>query len=467
MTKNLLKASLWGILTLSALQSCRAEDGLVQKQQEKDMRFSVFVQKEGKTINYSDGFAYLMTRYDKIHKTNFSGTNNSTVSDNLITSTNKNLPVDQSNGAYVETKVHSVIFTADNGDKWVIYPRVQGTKVVELVVGLLTEKETYVRFSSYGVQSSLFQDYGQAFQDGFNRYQAQIKSLKLSAGINYIAETQIEGVTVPGRTKPSDPKSNDNPPDPGLGNGGQCGAYLQCDYMDGSGGGGSGTGSDEVYQDPDPCTSMKTQKESTNFKNNITDLKGKTGLKKETGYTQSGATGEYTYQDNASATETANSLRLPDAKQNNVKSYSHTHVDDYTYTDSDGNEIIRTGIKMFSPADVSYLMDMLQNAKDRGINFSDVSGTMVTSLGTYTIRFTGNEYQLKSFTDTQIAGFTEPYKTFMTNNSNLSLEQKFLQFIDSKMNVKGMQLFKLNDDSTTTKTQLNSDKSSVTASNCP
>lgn len=109
----------------------------------------------------------------------------------------------------------------------------------------MTEKETYVRFSSYGEQSSLFQDYGQAFQDAFNRYQAQIRSLKLSTGINYMADTDIEGVTVPGRTKPSYPKSNDNPPDPGSGNGGQCGAYLQCDYMDGSGGGGGGGAGDD------------------------------------------------------------------------------------------------------------------------------------------------------------------------------------------------------------------------------
>ncbi|MCL1672193.1 hypothetical protein [Elizabethkingia ursingii] len=240
-----------------------------------------------------------------------------------------------------------------------------------------------------------------------------------------------------------------------------------CDGAGDPGGGTPGFPYPEPEIANDACSKMKAQRENLEFNNRITNLKGKTSLKKETGYTQNGSTGDWDYQDNANATETANSLRLPDAKQNNIKSYSHTHVDDYKYTDSDGNEIIRTGIKMFSPADLSYLMDMLENAKSRGINFLDVSGTMVTSLGTYTMRFTGNEYQLKSFTETQISGFTEPYKTFMTDNSNLSLEQKFLQFADSKMNVKGLQLFKLNDDGTTTKTELNSDKASVTTSNCP
>ncbi|AQX11454.1 hypothetical protein BAX94_08965 [Elizabethkingia meningoseptica] len=57
MKKNLLKASLWGILALSTLSSCRTEDGLTQRQQEKDMRFSVFVASSPKeAINYAKGF---------------------------------------------------------------------------------------------------------------------------------------------------------------------------------------------------------------------------------------------------------------------------------------------------------------------------------------------------------------------------------------------------------------------------
>lgn len=83
MKKHLFYTALCGAITLSLLSSCRSEDGIVQKQQEKDIHFSVFVPKEGKAINYSDGFAYLMAKYDQIHKTNFSGINNA-ISDNLI-----------------------------------------------------------------------------------------------------------------------------------------------------------------------------------------------------------------------------------------------------------------------------------------------------------------------------------------------------------------------------------------------
>ncbi|WP_454059745.1 hypothetical protein [Elizabethkingia ursingii] len=239
---------------------------------------------------------------------------------------------------------------------------------------------------------------------------------------------------------------------------------------DGAGDPGGGTPG-FPYPDPeianDACSKMKAQREDLEFNNRVTNLKGKTGLKKETGYTQNGSTGDWDYQNNANATESANSLRLPDAEQSNIKSYLHTHVDDFTTTDDNGNEVTRTGIKMFSPADVIYMMDMLRNAKTRGINFSDVSGTMITSTGTYTLRFSGSEYQLKSFTSEQSQGYTSAYINFMTSNTNLSLEQKFLQFIDTKMNVKGIELLKLNDDGTNTKISLNSDKSSVTTSNCP
>ncbi|MCL1665445.1 hypothetical protein M2T78_14345 [Elizabethkingia ursingii] len=481
MTKNLSKASLWGILTLSLLSSCRTEDNLTQQQKEKDMRFAVFVPKSGEIINYANGFASLMKKYDQVHLTNISGINNKPVIKNLSASTDKNTSILQDIGKYVEFNIRSQTVIEENGNKWVVFPKVENDKVTGLIIATLRDKETQVVFTDLDSNDGFYTENLSLFQQALDRYLSK-KKIKLNAVASIknsaIAsvdpgadpgtdpgtdpkEHDIEGVTVKGKPKTSDNGTNGLPSGPSTP--ASCEQVEGC-YNPAETGGGSAF-PDRVQQDP--CISMKTQKESIDFKNNITDLKGKTGLKKETGYTQNGATGKYDYQDNASATETANSLRLPDAKQNNIKSYSHTHVDDYKYTDSDGNEIIRTGIKMFSPADVSYLMDMLQNAKDRGINFSDVSGTMVTSSGTYTLRFTGNEYQLKSFTETQVSGFTEPYKTFMTDNSNLSLEQKFLQFIDSKMNVKGMQLFKLNDDGTTTKTQLNSDKSSVSTSNCP
>ncbi|HAY3537001.1 hypothetical protein [Elizabethkingia anophelis] len=77
MKKHLFYPALWGILALSTLFSCRTEDGAITQKQLEDKRFAVFVPKDGKTVNYANGFAFLMQRYDNLHKTNLSGKNNS------------------------------------------------------------------------------------------------------------------------------------------------------------------------------------------------------------------------------------------------------------------------------------------------------------------------------------------------------------------------------------------------------
>ncbi|WP_407508823.1 hypothetical protein [Elizabethkingia anophelis] len=472
MKKHLFYPALWGILTLSLFYSCRTDSATTEQtvaSKEKIAAFERFEKQNNivqpiaganqtttpqKYISYAKPFAEIITNFMQNHPDYAKW-------------------MDESVGV-IRLDVASQTFGDDK--KAIIFPVTdESGKVTGAWYGIINEERSYVNFSYMNDNSAELADIKKAFQNYYDKKTGSLSSravASISKHINPVAlkngneqkPIDIEEVVITKKnptTPPPDqwvPKYPDEPS-----GGGGAGSSGPGTGMSG----GSSTHGTTPDPGKDPCSSMKDQREDETFKNNITDLKGKTGLKKETGYTQNGTTGKYDYQDNASATETSNSLRLPDAEKYNVKSYSHTHVDDYTYTDSDGNEIIRTGIKMFSPADVSYLMDMLRNAKTRGISFSDVSGTMVTSLGTYTIRFTGNEYQLKSFTETQVSGFTEPYKTFMTGNSNLSLEQKFLQFIDSKMNVKGVQLFKLNDDGTTTKTELNSDKTSVTTSNCP
>ncbi|OPC01808.1 hypothetical protein BAS09_13435 [Elizabethkingia ursingii] len=213
MTKNLLKTSLWGVLTLSLLSSCRTEDGIVQKQQEKDMRFSVFVSKSGEVINYADGFALLMTRYDGIHKTNISGINNKKLI-NLNASTDKNMFTTQGNAPYVEFNIRTETIIRDNGDKMIVFPQVKENKLVGVVATILTEKETKVRYLTYDSESYLYQTYKEAFQDAIDRYQKQRGLPQLSASINMKAEKEIPGVTitVPKPTPTQPDKEDPRPP---------------------------------------------------------------------------------------------------------------------------------------------------------------------------------------------------------------------------------------------------------------
>lgn len=214
-----------------------------------------------------------------------------------------------------------------------------------------------------------------------------------------------------------------------------------------------------------PCAKIKAQRENTVFQNKIGDLEGKTGLKKETGYIQKNG-GDYEYKDNASATDQNNSLSLPNPATNKyIKGYMHTHVDDFEASDG----TTRTGIKAMSPADVAYFMDMVKNAQDAARPLGEVYAIMVSSSVNYQIRFTGNQYQIKIFTDAQRDGFRTSYTTFMESkiNNQKQLEFGFLYFISEKMNLKGVSLYRMNADGTTTEIQLNADKTDSAETTCP
>ncbi|WNI37199.1 hypothetical protein [Chryseobacterium sp. SG20098] len=261
------------------------------------------------------------------------------------------------------------------------------------------------------------------------------------------------------------------------------GPYLPCQSVEVNGdcggstaggppGSGSGGGSGYPYtpefkEFTDNCAKVKALRNNTTFKNNVINLEGKTGLKGETGYIQR-ADGSYTYKDTAGQSETSNTLSLPNpdlSENKSIMAYLHTHVNDYTYTNADGDEETRKGIKMFSPADIDYFMDMLRNAQEAGRPLSDVYAVMVTSSGNYQIRFTGNQYQIKSFTKQQIENFTKEFPTFMAKYNN-DLETGFLNFLSEKMNVKATNLYKMDSNGTNYEIKLTPEKAKVTTG-CP
>lgn len=234
---------------------------------------------------------------------------------------------------------------------------------------------------------------------------------------------------------------------------------------------GDGSGI-HILMDPtndDNCERIKAQRNESNFKNNITDLKTKTGLKKETGYIQK-ASGGFEYKDNAGATDVANNLNLPDSKTKTyVIGYMHTHVNDYTFINNDGQEETRIGIKIFSPADIGYFMDMLQNAQDAKRSLTDVYAIMVSNNKSYQLRFTGNEYQIHQFTDEQLINFRISYIDFMKYRigDDKKLEFGFLNFISEKMNLKSVKLYRMNDDGSSTEIEMTADKKNTKETNCP
>ena len=253
MRKKILFAPLWGIFALSLLSSCRTEDGAITQKQIEDKRFSVFVPKDGKPVNYADGFALVMKKYDEKKNTNLSGINNNLVINNLTASAGKRQIVLTSGkkDIYVEFNIRSETIEEKNGDKWVIYPRVQGTKVKELVVMLLTEKETLVKFFTYNKQTSLYKEYGASFQEALDKYLSPSNKLNLNASIKPIAEgeTLIKEVILTVKRKaggisPGTPGEGE----PGMGGDGavDCFGIEQCIRLNPGGGGESSPPIDEA-----------------------------------------------------------------------------------------------------------------------------------------------------------------------------------------------------------------------------
>ncbi|WP_454060246.1 hypothetical protein [Elizabethkingia ursingii] len=252
MRKKLLFAPLWGIFTLSLLSSCRTEDGAITQKQIEDKRFSVLIPKSGKSVSYADGFAFLMKRYDNVHGTNISGINNTTKA-NLNASVN---PLFQNIGSHVEFRVRSYVMTEENGEKWIIFPRVENNQVIGLIMCTLKEKETFIAFDEIKSDSDYYKQLLPLFQEAFNRYNRRKGSLALNASIKPMAiggggETEnpvegcgddvqqcgsIEEVVVPG--KPNKPK---DPPSKPVG-ASSCDSLSQCPPPTDEGGGGGGGG---------------------------------------------------------------------------------------------------------------------------------------------------------------------------------------------------------------------------------
>lgn len=267
MRKKILFAPLWGIFVLSILSSCRTEDGAIQQKQIEDNRFSTFVPKSGKTINYADGFAYLMKRYDNLHKTNLSGINNKPVIGTLA-SNDKSASVSQNGESYVESNIRSQTITEQDDIKWVAFPKVKGNKVVSLVVGILSEKGTRVTFRTFGNDDALYKQNIILFQAALDRRLKRTSKLALNASLNPIALADPEGCSDPYSVnydprckdieeviinipKPLHKEPGQDPPPPPINPDpdGRCADYGDCSGSSGNGSGGDGTDTNQPIAD--------------------------------------------------------------------------------------------------------------------------------------------------------------------------------------------------------------------------
>ncbi|ATC37787.1 hypothetical protein HZQ75_05875 [Elizabethkingia anophelis] len=266
MKKTLLYPLLWGGMSL-CLFSCRTEDIAFEKNENAKLFATLTPKHKGEVINYAEGFASLMQRYDKLQKTNLVGVRNKPVIGTFANTVDTKVSVHTSNQPYIEFGVHSSTFTERNGDKWVVFPKIQDNKVVKLVIATLTQEGTYIKYETYGPPNKWFEKNVGAFQAAIDEYRrrnfalvlnASSKNISPMAGQNCVKipngwDCGIDGVIINGG-KPSGGGSGggggEGPEPP---EGGFCGQHEDCDTNV-----PGGSGEPPIDNDKDPCSRAAT-----------------------------------------------------------------------------------------------------------------------------------------------------------------------------------------------------------------
>lgn len=208
----------------------------------------------------------------------------------------------------------------------------------------------------------------------------------------------------------------------------------------------------------DPCKYIKFQIQNPNYTKQAEELKSKTGLKKETGYKQNKDGTQIALND----TGTGHSLVIP--VDRNTVGYMHTHLNDFESDEIDkrtGEYLMQKPIKIFSPNDVIQFLKIVRYSKYNGVPIHLIYATMISSTGSYTLRFTGDPNDVVNF---KSARFYDPlYRKIFKRNKNK--EKAFLIFLKKHLNIKGIELYKIKNNGKVIKKSLNS-KNKVEDKDC-
>ncbi len=237
------------------------------------------------------------------------------------------------------------------------------------------------------------------------------------------------------------------------------GPYLPCQAVDvnqtcggsggGYGGGSGGGGGNNGYPypptqtPPNPCEKLKEQTTNITFKNNVTTLEGKTGDSYESGFRISN-TGQNQLLQNK-----------PGTQQVDLKAFSNTVTLMHSHYD---------GLyPIFSPGDIIFFNQWVvwaQNWNSVSTNnpkipLNNLTFTLVTSSGNYSFNFDGTSTTaLPNYTQQDIDDLNDKYMRLLDEAKTVAnvsgsvtfnmdkLEKQFLKFIDDKMNMTGLKLYK-------------------------
>ncbi|MDQ8748663.1 hypothetical protein [Elizabethkingia miricola] len=475
MKKNLFYPALWGILTLSIFYSCRTDSVTTEQtvaSKEKIAAFERFEKQNNivqpiaganqtttpqKYISYAKPFAEIISNFIQNHPDYAKW-------------------MDKSVGV-IRLDVASQTF--GEGKKAIIFPVTdENGKVTGAWYGIINEERSYVNFSYMNDNSLELADIKKTFQNYYDKKVGSLSSRAIASTsklINPVAlkngneqkPIDIEEVVITKKnptTPPPDqwvPKYPDEPS-----GGGGAGSSGPGTGM--SGGSGTHAGpNNEPPKTDDSCSKLKALQNTEEYKKRIDALEKKLKETNENGYIQD-KYGNYSELTQRSESENSKSMRLPN-DISNLRGFLHTHVKK-TSVVIDGEVVEAEGVDMFSPADVERFLEIVKFSSDQGRPLDDAFGVMVSSSGNYTLKFTGDKNQIiTKFQDNSLN--IGVYLRYMQQTSgefkNMSMEQKFLKYLDEYMNAKGVSLYKDNKNGTNTRMGLNdSNKKEMKKSDC-
>lgn len=425
------------LLAWLAIYSCRPEYEMIKQNNDKtaSKKFRVFSKdnstaKGNNAIDYSKAFAYLAQRYDSLNHKNITGLVNS-LNKVHYNKTLKQNYISKYSEAYLEFRLHSQTVFEKNGQIWVLYPKIDQNRVVDLVVAILSENETKVYFQTISRRSELFARSISTFQGNYDKYfrtdeNGNLYFIAHTSRCGFEGEIPCEIPEIIISPPPKNgggytgelPGGGDNPP-----SGGGCEIYMECEPDGEETGGGS---SSNNQQTNDPCAKAKTVGKNEKTKDLMSDLKTKTNSTKEIGYVlenKGGMINEHYIEGEAGKAGIEFSI-----SGGKIDGYIHTHY---------------TGLlSIFSPDDIFAIAQMYKQGLINDLQ--TFTAGVVTASGTQYLmviddpitfgEFANDLFNGSTFDKTSLNTYSYVYDvTFQIKTNNLSSinEKNFYKYIST------------------------------------
>ncbi|WP_407498219.1 hypothetical protein [Elizabethkingia anophelis] len=457
MKKVLFYPCLWGVLLTFLLFACRTEDNLSQQNNESKQRFAIFIpQSPDEKVDYANGFAYLYQNYYNVNNVD----------------KNQQKAVINSFGV-VDFRIHSQLLMYKDGSKAMIFPIRSKGITTGLVMGILENEETNLRYvrleESYEGYSEIIQNFSKNDKK-FRISDLAVASMKKNDDV---------------REHPDEPKREDddgpvNPPEktipeviiivpaplptvptipiipnvpvipPG---GGGCGAYGGCNPPPPGGGG-------TPHAQQDACSKASTVGKTNDTKKLMSNLKKlTTSTIIEHGYLLTDAGGGKTNDVPVQGSPGAASIQI------NVSS----PIDGYIHSHYQGLLSIFSVSDIFAIAQL-YKNNMIKNLDTFTIGVVTASGTQYLMVIDNTSKFTNfasNLFSGNNIDPIAINAYETIYAGFgiSTNNTPDANEKAFLSYL--ALNDTGLSILKGSSDMQTWSKLSKDSNGNVVPNKCP